>query len=99
MVKEGENMRAIGIIRIVDELGRIVLPKEIRRANGITDGTPMEIYTTSEGILLKKYITEEELMSNVRSLSEAIDDCEYALGENKVSDIRKHIEKIMNILK
>lgn len=92
-------MRATGVICRVDELGKIVLPKEIRRMNGITDGTPMEIYTTSEGILLKKYITKEELMINVRALSDAIDDCAYDLGEEKVSAIRKHICDIREILK
>lgn len=92
-------MRVTGIIRRVDELGRIVLPKEIRRMNGITDGTPVEICTTSEGILLKKYITEEELMTSVRALSDAIDDCAYDLGEEKVSAIMEHISDIRKILK
>lgn len=50
-------MKSIGIVRRIDELGRIVIPKEIRRTNGIEDGDPMEIYTDGEKIILTKYET------------------------------------------
>lgn len=48
-------MKATGIIRRVDDLDRVVIPKEIRRQFRITEGDPLEIYVTNEGILLKKY--------------------------------------------
>lgn len=49
-------MKATGIVRRIDELGRIVIPKEIRRTLRIREGEPLEIYTQSEGsIVLKKY--------------------------------------------
>lgn len=49
-------MRATGIIRRVDELGRVVIPKEIRRSSRIKEGDPMEIYTGHDGeIIFKKY--------------------------------------------
>lgn len=49
-------MKATGIVRRIDELGRIVIPKEIRRTLKIREGDPMEIYTTGEGeIIFKKY--------------------------------------------
>ena len=44
-----------GIIRRFDDLGRIVIPKEIRRKFKINVGEPVEIYITEEGILLKPY--------------------------------------------
>lgn len=46
---------ARGIIRRIDDLGRIVIPKEIRRKFKINEGAPLEIYITEEGILLKPY--------------------------------------------
>ena len=46
---------ARGIIRRFDDLGRIVIPKEIRRKFKINAGEPVEIYITEEGILLKPY--------------------------------------------
>ena len=44
-----------GIIRRFDDLGRIVIPKEIRRKFKINAGEPVEIYITEEGILLKPH--------------------------------------------
>ena len=49
-------MKATGIVRRIDELGRIVIPKEIRRTLRIRESDPMEIFTNHEGgIVLKKY--------------------------------------------
>lgn len=48
-------MKATGITRKIDDLGRIVLPKELRKTLGIEPGTPIEIYTEEETIVLKKY--------------------------------------------
>ena len=49
-----------GIIRRFDDLGRIVIPKEIRRKFKINAGEPVEIYITEEGILLKPYNSESK---------------------------------------
>ena len=48
-------MKATGIVRKVDELGRIVLPIELRRTLGIEIRDPLEIYVDGESIMLKKY--------------------------------------------
>ena len=45
-------MRATGIVRRIDDLGRVVIPKEIRRSMNIREGDPLEIYTTQEGGVL-----------------------------------------------
>ena len=51
-------MRATGIVRRIDDLGRIVIPKEIRRTLRIREADPLEIFTNQEGeIMLKKYST------------------------------------------
>ena len=55
-------MRATGIVRRIDSLGRIVIPKEIRRTMQIREGDSLEIYVESGGdIILKKYSTIDEL--------------------------------------
>ena len=55
-------MKATGMIRRVDDLGRIVIPKEIRRSMGIRDGDAMEIFLEDNRICLEKYgISEEDL--------------------------------------
>ena len=49
-------MKATGIVRRIDDLGRIVIPKEIRRSFRIKEGDPLEIYTDAEGeVIFKKY--------------------------------------------
>lgn len=48
-------MKSTGVVRRIDELGRIVIPKEIRRNLGIRDGENVEIFTDNDSIVLKKY--------------------------------------------
>lgn len=92
-------MKTTGIIRRVDDLGRIVLPREVRRKVGITEGTLIEIFTDSDGIVLKKHNTSEELMNLVSVLGEAIDNSIDDLEEEKMSAIRGYIKEIRNVLK
>ncbi len=48
-------MKATGIIRRVDDLGRIVVPKEIRETHGMQEGTPVEFFVEGEHIIIKTY--------------------------------------------
>ena len=49
-------MKATGIVRRIDDLGRIVIPKEIRRTMHIREGDPLEIFTAKDGeVIFKKY--------------------------------------------
>lgn len=57
-------MKATGIVRRIDDLGRVVIPKEIRRTMRIREGDPLEIYTDREGeVIFKKYSPMGELGS------------------------------------
>lgn len=49
------KMKATGIIRKIDELGRLVIPKEIRKAQNWPEGAPMEIFMSEEGMVIRKY--------------------------------------------
>lgn len=49
-------MKATGIVRKIDDLGRIVLPIELRRTLGIADKDALEIYVDESNIILKKYV-------------------------------------------
>lgn len=48
-------MKSTGVVRRIDDLGRVVIPKEIRRTLRINEGDPMEIFTSENNIVLKKY--------------------------------------------
>ena len=66
-------MKATGIVRRIDDLGRVVVPKEIRRTLRIREGDPLEIFTDREGkIILKKYSPVGELGANAAILAESI---------------------------
>ena len=92
-------MNTTGIIRRVDDLGRVVIPKEVRRKVGISEGTPMEIFVSAEGIMLKKYHTENELLNMTENLKEALEDMCVDVGPEKTGNIRSHIREIQILLK
>jgi AbrB family transcriptional regulator (stage V sporulation protein T) len=65
-------MKATGIVRRIDDLGRVVIPKEIRRTMRIREGDPLEIYTDHEGeVIFKKYSPIEELSETAAQFAEA----------------------------
>ena len=66
-------MKATGVVRRIDELGRIVIPKEIRRTLRIKEGTPLEIYSGESGeLLLKKYSPVIEIGAIAKEVCDSI---------------------------
>ncbi len=66
-------MKATGIVRRIDDLGRVVIPKEIRRTMRIREGDPLEIYTSGGGeVIFKKYSPMGELASFAAEYAEAL---------------------------
>ena len=66
-------MKATGIVRRIDDLGRVVIPKEIRRVLRIREGDPLEIYTDHDGeVIFKKYSPVGELHAFAASYAETL---------------------------
>ena len=66
-------MKATGIVRRVDDLGRIVIPKEIRRTLRIREGDPLEIYTEKDGgVIFRKYSPMGDLQDFAAQICESI---------------------------
>ena len=66
-------MKATGIVRRIDDLGRVVIPKEIRRTMRIREGDPLEIFTDREGeVIFKKYSPIGELNTFAQQYAEAL---------------------------
>lgn len=66
-------MKATGIVRRIDDLGRVVIPKEIRRTMRIREGDPLEIFTDSDGeVVLKKYSIMGELAEGADKAAQVI---------------------------
>lgn len=102
-------MKATGIVRRIDDLGRVVIPKEIRRTMRIREGDPLEIYTSSEGeVIFKKYSPIGELSSiatqYVEALSQSVslpvvicdrDHCIAASGISKKEVLERRITETL----
>jgi len=68
-----KRMKATGVVRRIDDLGRVVIPKEIRRTLRIKEGDPLEIFTDKEGeVILKKYSPIGELSEFATEYAETL---------------------------
>lgn len=74
MKGKGEcSMKATGIVRRIDDLGRVVIPKEIRRTQRIRQGDPLEIFTNTDGeVIFKKYSPMGELSAYAQEYAEVL---------------------------
>lgn len=68
-------MKATGIVRRLDELGRVVIPKEIRKTLRLSQGDPIEIFTDTDGILLKKYSPIRSLDGAGKGMADVLAEC------------------------
>ena len=77
-------MKATGIVRRIDDLGRVVIPKEIRRTLRIKEGDPLELFTTREGeVVFKKYTyCNEEDWNKGKKIVKALTNVPFALYDN-----------------
>lgn len=63
-------MKSTGIVRKVDELGRVVIPVELRRGLGVEEKDPLEIYIDGDRIILQKYQPNEEKQEVIKALED-----------------------------
>ena len=89
--QEGKILKATGIVRRIDDLGRVVIPKEIRRTLRIREGDPLEIFTDAEGgVIFKKYSAVGEMstfaaqyadvLSKMANLPALVCDCDHVIA-------------------
>ena len=76
-------MKATGIVRNLDQLGRLVIPKETRRVFNLNEGDPVEIFTDGDTIILKKYAQGCQCCGNMKNIKEykGIKICKKCLNE------------------
>jgi AbrB family transcriptional regulator (stage V sporulation protein T) len=71
----GHEVKATGIVRRIDDLGRVVIPKEIRRTLRIREGDPLEIFTDRDGeVILKKYSPMTDLSFFAQEYADSLYD-------------------------
>ena len=93
-------MKATGIVRRIDDLGRVVIPKEIRRTMRIREGDPLEIYTSNEGeVIFKKYSPIGELSESaaqVADIMHRLAGCPVAVFDrDHVVSVSPELEELM----
>lgn len=83
--------KCTGIVRRIDDLGRVVIPKEIRRTMKIREGDPLIISTTENGVLFEKYDVNADITDSLKGV---IDNFESDLTKEEIEDIRKVIKSV-----
>lgn len=88
-------MKATGIIRRIDDLGRVVIPKEIRRNAVIREGDPLEIFLHENGICFKKYTTNklEKVYDAFKDLADFAEDEGGFRMRMLVSELQVEVEE------
>lgn len=80
-------MKSTGIVRSIDSLGRIVIPKELRATLDIQDKDPVEIFTDGDAIILKKHSPSCIFCGSSESLTLYLDKCVCSTCLSALSDI------------
>lgn len=82
-------MKATGIVRRIDDLGRVVIPKEIRRTLRIREGDPLEIFVDRDGeVILKKYSPIGELGDFAKEYTDSLAEATGHIAMNTLTAIR-----------
>ena len=91
-------MKTNGVIHRIDDLGRVVIPKEIRQSLGIREGDSLEIFVDNGGVRLIKYQPEEikKILDDIEELKNYTLDYGTSSQEQRVEDLRLWVEKELN---
>lgn len=92
-------MVATGIVRRIDELGRVVIPKEVRRAMKIKEGDPLEIWRDGDKLVLTKYAPADDKQDAVDTLREWLKDAEQSatLSDIERMTLKMLLDKVENV--
>lgn len=93
-------MKTTGIIRRIDDLGRIVIPREIRQITRIKEGAPFEILLDEGGsIVLKKINVERNIKDDIDNLEHTISFFSESFDEEELCRIKNAIEEIRSYIR
>lgn len=94
-------MRATGIVRRMDDLGRVAIPREIRNTLNIECGEPLEIFTGKDCIILKKYHTTP-IKDEIEDLKKHIQDyyeCNNNFNQKQINEFKNALSTIQKAFK
>ena len=91
--KEETNMKPLGIIRKIDDLGRLVIPKEVRNTRGWGPGTPVEMFATEDGMSFREYRMEGDKQPALEWLEAALSDATSDQYKSSIETAIKYLKK------
>ena len=91
-------MKATGMVRRIDRLGRLVIPKEIRKCLHIKEEDPMEIFIEDEKIILRKYNGYESIDRSLDDLITSIRNGDVNQNCEEMKEIKKKLFEISSLL-
>lgn len=84
-------MKATGIVRRIDDLGRVVIPKEIRRSMGIKEGDPLELFMEGDGVCFVPYC--KTLAQKIKNIGEELEDMTFE-DKRRIRELIKELSAI-----
>lgn len=91
-------MKATGIVRTIDHLGRLCLPKELRRTLHIGDGDPVEFYVDDSKIIIRKYDAAGDMEQLLDNLENSIRLCDPIVPADKMWKLLEEVKVMRQIL-
>jgi AbrB family looped-hinge helix DNA binding protein len=92
-------MKSTGVVRRIDDLGRVVIPKEIRRNMLLEEGDPLEIFTDAENgtVTFKKYVPDYDFYDMVTDLERRFVFATEMVGHKNTNEIKQRFEDIKKL--
>lgn len=91
-------MKPTGMVRRIDDLGRVVIPKEIRHRLLLEEGDPLEIFVDEDYIKLKKYVPDYDFVCMVEDLERRFINATDMIGHKNTKDIKLRLEEVKKLL-
>ena len=88
-------MKSTGIIRRIDDLGRVIIPKEIRRTLNLKEGDPLEIFVADEMVCFQKYDVADSYRDKIESLIASLTD---EIDFENAKEIQSKLNEALEIL-
>ncbi|ABI36850.1 putative AbrB-like transcriptional regulator [Geobacillus virus E2] len=85
-------MKPLGIVRRIDHLGRITIPMEVRRVHGWDTGTPIEMFATDKGLVLREYGAEQKKLAIIEELKYLADTVTDETALAMIEDIMEYVK-------
>lgn len=86
-------MKALGVIRNIDKLGRIVIPKEVRDTKGWDTNTPIEMFATEDGVFFREYGRQQEVAEIIDQLNAANEEATSSIVKSAIEKAKEFIAR------